>query len=275
MWTLLLNCRIIEFVKFNSMRKLVVSGSLCAPELAKRIEKKIKCVLLNAYGLIEATSVVTITRLDDPEDVRYKTVGRPIPGVEIRIVDAERKPIPHGETGELVVRGYNMVGYYNNPEKTAEVIDEEGWLYTGDLARYYDEENISIVGRCKDMIIRGGFNVYPSDIEEYILQIPKVQTVAVIGNIHEVLGEEIVAFIVIKAGKTLTKNDVLSYLFRRLSNYKIPDKIYFISEIPIILAGKIDKQILVGWAKNGIPVEKQVLFNKNGSLGDIFHGRMI
>ena len=106
--------------------------------------------LLNAYGLIEGTSVVTMTRIGDSEDIRLNTVGRPIPGVEIKIVDqTTKKTLPHGEIGELAVRGYNMKEYYNQPEKTSEVIDDEGWLYTGDLAKYYDKENISIVGRCK------------------------------------------------------------------------------------------------------------------------------
>jgi fatty-acyl-CoA synthase len=263
MWTLLLNCRVIEFVNFDSLTKLVVSGSLCSPELAKRIEEKMGCTLLNAYGLIESTSVVTITRIEDSRDVRYNTVGRPIDGIEIKIVDSERHEVPKGEVGELAVRGYNMLGYYNNPEKTREVMDEDGWLYTGDLAKYYDGENISIVGRCKDMIIRGGFNVYPCDIEEHVLQMPEVQTVAVTGNHHEVIGEEIVAFIVIKAGENLHENDVRKYLRTCLANYKMPDKIYFISEMPIILAGKIDKSVLASWAQNGIPQDKQVLFRGN------------
>lgn len=219
-----------------------------------------KCSLMNAYGLIEGTSVVTMTRLDDPEDVRVNTVGRVIEGVEIKIVDEDRKEVPHGEVGELAVRGYNMAGYYNNPEKTSEVIDSDGWLYTGDLARFYDKENISIVGRCKDMIIRGGFNVYPSDIEEYLLQMSDIQNAAVVGRKHEVLGEEICAFIVRKAGSNLVDRDVFKFLFDKVSNYKMPDKIYFVSELPIILAGKIDKKILSGWAENGIPDEKTILF---------------
>lgn len=260
MWNLLLNCRIIDFARFDSLEKLVVSGSLCSPALAGRIEKRMKCSLMNAYGLIEGTSVVTMTRLDDPEDVRVNTVGRVIEGVEIKIVDEDRKEVPHGEVGELAVRGYNMAGYYNNPEKTSEVIDSDGWLYTGDLARFYDKENISIVGRCKDMIIRGGFNVYPSDIEEYLLQMSDIQNAAVVGRKHEVLGEEICAFIVRKAGSNLVDRDVFKFLFDKVSNYKMPDKIYFVSELPIILAGKIDKKILSGWAENGIPDEKTILF---------------
>lgn len=260
MWNLLPNCRIIDFAKFDSLDKLVVSGSLCSPALAKRIEKKMNCRLMNAYGLIEGTSVVTMTRPGDSEDIRMNTVGRVIEGVEIKIVDSSRNEVPHGEIGELAVRGYNMAGYYNNPEKTSEITDSEGWLYTGDLARYYDDENISIVGRCKDMIIRGGFNVYPSDIEEYLLQMPNVQNAAVVGKQHEILGEEIVAFVLKKAGSSITERDVLKFLFTKISNYKMPDKVYFVSELPVILAGKIDKKILADWAENGIPESKQVLF---------------
>ncbi len=260
MWTMLLNSRVINFANLSNLRKIVVSGSLCSPELARRIEEHLKCNLLNAYGLIEGTSVVTMTRYDDSEDVRLNTVGRPIPGVEIKIVDNNRNLVPHGEVGELAIRGYVMAGYYNNEEKTKEIIDDDGWLYTGDLARYYDKENISIVGRCKDMVIRGGYNVYPSDIEEVILQIPKVQTVAVVGKPHEVLGEELVAFVVARAGETLTKNEISRYVFANLANYKQPDKIYFISDMPAILAGKIDKKVLSDWAVNGIPEDKQMLF---------------
>lgn len=260
MWTLLLNSKVIEFANFDNLSELVVSGSLCSPELAKRIEEKLHCELLNAYGLIEGTSVVTMTRKGDSQEIRYNTVGRPIPGVDIKIVDKDRNLLKHGEIGELAVRGYNMLGYYKNEKKTKEIIDEDGWLYTGDLAKYYDDENIAIVGRCKDMVIRGGFNVYPSDIEEVILQIPKVQMTAVVGKTHEVLGEELVAFIVPKAGETLKKSDVTRYLFSHIANYKQPDKIYFISDMPIILAGKIDKKILSDWAENGIPEDKKMLF---------------
>ena len=153
-----------------------------------------------------------------------------------------------------------MAGYYNNEEKTAEITDDEGWLYTGDLARYYDKENISIVGRCKDMVIRGGYNVYPSDIEEVILQIPQVQTAAVVGRPHDVLGEELIAFVVVRAGETLGTNDINRYVFQHLANYKLPDHIYLISDMPAILAGKIDKKVLSEWAVNGIPEDKQILF---------------
>jgi len=261
MWTMLLNSKIIDFTKFTNLKELIVSGSLCSPELAKRIEAKLGCELLNAYGLIEGTSVVTMTRRGDPEEIRYNTVGRPIPGVEIKIVNQNRNVVPFGEIGELAIKGYVMGGYYNNEEKTKEIMDEDGWLYTGDLAKYYDKENISIVGRCKDMVIRGGFNVYPSDIEEVLLQIPEVQIAAVIGRPHKVLGEELVAFVVPKAGASLKKTDISKYVFANIANYKQPDGIYLISDMPTILAGKIDKKELYKWATEGIPKEKEMLFS--------------
>lgn len=261
MWTMLLNCKVINFAKFDKLNTLVVSGSLCTPELAKRIERKLGCTLINVYGLIEGTSVVTMTRKGDPDSIRYNTVGRPIPGVSIKIVDEDRNEVPKGEIGELAVTGYIMNGYYNNLEMTSKVIDKDGWLYTGDLARYYDDENISIVGRCKDMVIRGGFNVYPSDIEEVIMQLPNIQTVAVIGRPNAVLGEELVAFIVPKAGEKIDKYEISRYLFRNIANYKQPDCMYIINDMPILLAGKIDKKQLYIWATEGIPDDKMILFD--------------
>lgn len=260
MWTLLLNSRIINFTNLDALRAVVVSGSWCSPELARQIEEETGCQILNAYGLIEGTSVVTLTRRGDPEEIRLNTVGRPLPGVEIKIVDEKRKPVRLGEVGELAVRGYVMKGYLNQPEKTREIVDEEGWLYTGDLAKYYDKENISIVGRCKDMVVRGGYNVYPSDIEEVIMQMEDVQSTAVIGCPHPVLGEELVAFVVPKAGILPDKYRIARHVFKAIANYKQPDKIYFISEMPIVLAGKIDKKVLRQWAEEGIPEEKKMLF---------------
>ena len=244
MWNLLLQNRLIEFTDFSAVEKVVVSGSLCAPDLAKRIEEKVGCKLVNIYGLIEATSTVTSTRYEDSEDIRYNTVGRPIGGAEIKIVDDDRKEVPKGEVGELAVRGYVMKGYFHNQKGTEEVIDEEGWLYTGDLAKYYDDENIAIVGRKKDMIIRGGFNIYPSDIENCIMEHPQIMDVAVVGKKHNILGESIVAFIVVKPGEELTEGDIYKYCRGRLSNYKMPDEVRFISQMPVIIAGKIDKKEL-------------------------------
>lgn len=250
MWNLMLQNRLIEFTDFSAVEKVVVSGSLCAPELARKIEEKVGCNLINIYGLIEATSTVTSTRYEDSDEIRYNTIGRPIEGVEIKIVDDDRKEVPKGETGELAVKGYVMKGYFRNKKSTDEVIEEE-WLYTGDLARYYDGENIEIVGRKKDMIIRGGFNIYPSDVENCIMEHPQVMDVSVVGKQHAVLGESIIAFIVTKPGVELTEGDIYKYCKGKLSNYKIPDEICFIHQMPVILAGKIDKKVLRNWVESG------------------------
>jgi len=260
MWSLLLTSRAINFAKFSSLRKVVVSGSLCSYHLAKSIEERVGCTLLNAYGLVEATSVVTLTSLTDSLEVRLNTVGKPIPGVSVKIVDENRNEVPKGKVGELAVKGYLMKGYYNKEELTKEVIDKEGWLYTGDLARYYDEENICIVGRCKDMIIRGGFNIYPIDIEEILLKHPSVQDAAVVGRTHEVVGEQTVAFVIPKPGTILSKIEMVNFCKGKIANYKIPDDVIFISQMPIILSGKVKKNTLKEWAVKGVPENELFLF---------------
>ncbi|MBN1413074.1 MAG: acyl--CoA ligase [Spirochaetales bacterium] len=262
MWTLLVNLPGFEFVRFRNLRKVVVSGSLCSRALAERIEKVTGCKLLNAYGLIEATGVVTITRPGDPEAVRLNTVGRPVPGVEIRIVDENRNEVAPGEIGELAVKGYLMNGYYKNDAKTAEVIDADGWLYTGDQACYAEDgQNLRIVGRCKDMVIRGGFNVYPVDIEECLLKSEMIEDAAVVGKQDDILGEKIVAFVIPKPEADLSAGDVRRFCRGKIANYKIPDEVHFVSQFPILISGKVLKKTLVEWAVNGIPEENRLLFN--------------
>lgn len=262
MWSLILSMPYYKHVYFNKLKKVVVSGSLCTPHLARRIEESTKCTLINAYGIIEATGIVAMTHLEDPEDVRLNTVGRPLEGIQVKIVDENRKEVPKGEIGELAIKGYLMKGYYKNEQKTREVIDEEGWLYTGDLARYYkDGVNICIVGRCKDMVIRGGFNVYPSDIEECLLNNEKVDDVSVVGEDDEILGESLVAFVIPKAGQSLKEGEVKAFCRGKIANYKIPDKVIFVSQFPVLDSGKIQKNILRKWVKDGVPPESQFLLN--------------
>jgi fatty-acyl-CoA synthase len=197
---------------------------------------------------------VTVTRPDDPPEVRFSTVGRPIPGVEVRIVDENRRPVKPGETGELAVRGYLMKGYYKDEARTRAVIDEQGWLYSGDLACQYEGgENIQIVGRVKDMIIRGGFNVYPVDLEEQLLLLGGVQDAAVVGRADEILSEAIVAFVVPKPGFRFTKGDIMRHLRENLANNKLPDDIFFLKQLPTILSGKILKNVLRQWANTEVP----------------------
>lgn len=266
MWSLILHAREMRFARFDALKHLVVSGSVCSPELARQIETELGCELLNAYGLVESCSIATMTRIGDSEDVRLNTVGRPVPGVEMKIVDEDRREIPRGSdvTGELALRGHLMCGYWNNPEKTAEVIDEQGWLYTGDLARWFDQENVTIVGRCKDMVIRGGFNVYPSDIEEQLLKLPGVQTAAVVGAPHPILGEKLVAFVVPLPGEQLTGGDIARAMRPLIADYKQPDEYHIVAQLPILLAGKIDKKELAGWVRDGVPRDQQVTFGPMG-----------
>jgi fatty-acyl-CoA synthase len=269
MWTLLLSQPAFDFIDFSGLKKVVVSGSLCSYALAERIEEKVGCRVLNAYGLIEATGVVTVTRPDDDIETRLGTVGSPIPGVEYRIVDWNRKTVQRGETGELAVRGYVMKGYYNNKEKTDEVIDAEGWLYTGDLAcDSGDGRAVRIVGRCKDMIIRGGFNVYPIDIEECILKHDGVDDAAVVGKPDDLLGESIAAFVIPNVGHRITPGDVKRFCRGKIANYKIPDDVYIVSQFPILLSGKVQKNIMRDWLQNGIPAENRMLFDEK-SLSEI------
>lgn len=262
MWSLILAMPYCRPGLFKDLAKVVVSGSLCTPYLARSIERTTGCRLINAYGIIEATGLVTMTRLDDPEDVRLHTVGRPIDGFQVKIVDKDRNEVPKGEVGELAVKGYLMKGYYKNEAKTREVIDEDGWLYTGDLACYYgDGVNLCIAGRIKDMVIRGGFNVYPVDIEECLLHFEKVEDVSVVGQPDDILGEAITAFVIPKPGEEITEGEIKAFCRGRISNYKVPDNVHFVSQFPILESGKVQKNILRQWAVEGIPAESQFLLN--------------
>lgn len=253
MWSLLLSCSLFDFCDFSRLRYTVVSGSVCSHNLATRIEERTGSRLINAYGLIEGTGLAVTTRPDDPTEWRRGSVGRPIPGVELRIVDADRRDVPPGAAGEVALRGNLMRGYLNQPDKTAEVLGADGFLYTGDLGRLVDDQNLQIIGRVREMIIRGGFNVFPSDVEEELLAMDGVQDVAVVGKPHDILGQSIVAFIVPAPGADLSAGDVLRFARGVLSSNKLPDTIHFLREMPIITNGKVRKNDLERWAVEGVP----------------------
>ncbi|AIQ47432.1 hypothetical protein R70723_17205 [Paenibacillus sp. FSL R7-0273] len=262
MWSLILAMPYCRPGLFKDLRKVVVSGSLCTPFLAKKIEETTRCTLINAYGIIEATGLVTMTRLDDPPEVRLNTVGRPIDGFEVKIVDKDRRELPKGEIGELAIKGFLMKGYYKNEAKTREVIDEEGWLYTGDLACYHEDGiNLCIAGRIKDMVIRGGFNVYPVDIEECVLNFDKVEDVSVVGQPDDILGEALTAFVIPKPGEQLSEGEIKAWCRGKIANYKVPDRVHLVSQFPVLESGKVQKNILRQWAVEGIPAESQFLLN--------------
>jgi fatty-acyl-CoA synthase len=199
------------------------------------------------FGQTESSPGCTQSSADDPIDVRTATVGRPLPGIECMIVDpATNKELKDNEVGEFVARGYNiMKGYYKMPAATANAIDEDGWLHTGDLAVRLSDGNYKITGRIKDMIIRGGENIYPKEIEDFIYKHPKVRDVQVIGVPDKQYGEEIMACVVLKEGETSTEEEIRSFVREHMAKHKAPRYVRFVEGFPMNAAGKILKYKMV------------------------------
>jgi fatty-acyl-CoA synthase len=196
-----------------------------------------------AYGLTEGSPVMTQTSTDDPVELRVSTVGQHLPGIEVRIVDPETNTeVTPGTQGEVVCRGYNvMKGYYNLPEDTALAIDTEGWLHSGDLGTMDGNGYFKITGRIKDMIIRGGENVYPREIEEYLLAMPGVKDIQVAGIASAKYGEEVGAFVICKDGASIGEQDVRDFCRGKISRFKVPKYVFFVSSYPMTASGKIQK----------------------------------
>jgi fatty-acyl-CoA synthase len=195
------------------------------------------------YGQTESSPGITQTRRNDSMQIRTETVGRALPNVEVKIVDTVTgETLPTGETGELCSRGYHiMKGYYKMPDKTEETIDKDGWLHTGDLASMDENGNCTIQGRLKDMIIRGGENIYPREIEEFLYTHPAVQDVQVVGIPDKKYGEEVAAFIQVRNGKTPSEEEIREFCKDKISFHKIPRHIHFVDEFPSTASGKIQK----------------------------------
>lgn len=229
---------------FSHMRTGIMAGSPCPVRVMEDVQQKMNMNEITiVYGQTEASPGCTQSRVDDPLEVRVNTVGRPLPGVECRIVDPRtNEELPDGQDGEFVARGYNvMKGYYKMPEATAAVIDSEGWLHTGDLARRDEQGNFKITGRIKDMIIRGGENIYPKEIEDFIYTHPAVKDVQVIGVPDRQYGEEIMAFVILKEGARLTEEELKEYIRTHMAKHKTPRYIDFVTEFPMNAAGKVMK----------------------------------
>jgi acyl-CoA synthetase (AMP-forming)/AMP-acid ligase II len=228
----------------SSLRTGIMAGSPCPVEVMKRVmnDMGMKEITI-AYGQTESSPVITQTTTTDPIHRRVETVGKPHPHVEVKIVDpATGKEVGPGVQGELCTRGYLvMKGYYKMPEATREAIDEDGWLHTGDLATMDEDGYVRITGRLKDMIIRGGENVYPREIEEFLYQHPDILDVQVIGVPDEKYGEKVAACIILKEGRTMTKEDVRAFCEGRMAFYKIPEYVFFVKDYPMTASGKIQK----------------------------------
>jgi len=226
----------------DSLRTGIMAGAPCPVEVMRGTMDELHCNVSIAYGLTEASPVITMTRFDDSIERRVETVGRALDGVEVKIADDDKQPVPTGEMGELACRGYNvMMGYYKMPDKTAEAIDAEGWLYSGDLATMDEEGYVQIVGRKKDMLISGGFNVYPAEIEEYLFTHPKVQNVSVIGIPDNVMGEVAAAYIIPREGETIDPQEVVDFCVGEIANFKVPRYVVSVDEFPMTQSGKIQK----------------------------------
>ncbi|CAM4006057.1 AMP-binding protein [Mesobacillus thioparans] len=252
-----------EFEKYDlsSLRTGIMAGSNCPIEVMKAVNEKMGASEITiAYGQTESSPVITQTRTNDPLELRVETVGKALPEVEVKIVKpGTMEEVPRGVQGELCTRGYHVMdGYYKNPDATREAIDEQGWLHTGDLAVMDENGYCRVTGRLKDMIIRGGENIYPREIEEFLYSHPKVLDVQVVGIPDSVYGEEVMAWIIMKEGETATADEIKEYCKGKISKHKIPRYIEFTESYPMTASGKIQKFKLREQAMEAVEQLKRV-----------------
>jgi len=239
-----LNHPMFSMFDLSSLRTGIMAGSPCPIEVMKRVMSEMHCRDITiAYGLTEASPVMTQTRTEDPIEVKVGTVGRELPNIEVKVWNPQtQQECALGEVGELCCRGYNVMGgYYKMPEETRDVIDAEGWLHSGDLGIKDENGNFRVTGRIKDMIIRGGENVYPKEIEDFLFQMPQIRDVQVVGVPSEKYGEEVGAFIILKDGEPLDAGAVQDFCRGQISRHKIPKYIFFVQDYPTTGSGKIQK----------------------------------
>jgi fatty-acyl-CoA synthase len=237
-----------DFAKFDlsSLRTGMMAGSPCPIEVMKRAFSLMHLSeVVIGYGMTETSPASFASATDDPIDRRVSTVGRILPHVEAKVIDAEGRIVPRGAAGELLTRGYLvMLGYWNDEEKTREAIDPAGWMHTGDLATIDDEGYCNIVGRIKDMVIRGGENVYPREIEEFLYRHPKIQDVQVIGIPDPRYGEELCAWVCLRDGESATVDEIRAFCQGQIAHYKVPRYVKFVDGFPMTVTGKIQKFLM-------------------------------
>ncbi|MBI1731466.1 MAG: AMP-binding protein [Gammaproteobacteria bacterium] len=237
-----------EFRKFDlsSLRTGIMAGASCPIEVMRRVVSDMRMGQVTiAYGMTETSPVSFQSSVDDPMDRRVSTVGRVHPHVQVKIVDDRGRTVPRGERGEICTRGYNvMLGYWGDAEKTQEVLDAAGWMHTGDLGTLDAEGYLNIVGRVKDMVIRGGENIYPREVEEFLYMHPAIQDVAVFGVPDKKYGEELCAWVRLKEGQQATEDDIRAFCRERIAHFKIPRYIRFVHEFPMTVTGKMQKFLM-------------------------------
>lgn len=249
-----------NFPKYDlsTLRTGVMAGSNCPVEVMKNVMNKMNMTEITiCYGQTESSPVITQTRTNDPVELRVETVGKALPNVEVKIVEpGTSRELPFNQQGELCTRGYHvMKGYYKNPDATREAIDEDGWLHTGDLAIMDENGYCRITGRLKDMIIRGGENVYPREIEEFLYTHPKILDAQIVGVPDKVFGEEVCAWIILREGCIATEEEIRQYCKERISRQKVPKYIFFTDSYPMTASGKIQKYKLIEQTKDLIPTQ--------------------
>ncbi len=236
-----------DFDRFDlsTLRTGIMAGSPCPIETMKRVVAKMHMSEVTiAYGMTETSPVSFQSATTDSLEKRTTTVGRIQPHLEAKIVDATGAIVPVGETGELCTRGYSvMLGYWDDEARTREAV-VDGWMRTGDLATLDEEGFCNIVGRLKDMLIRGGENVYPREIEEFLFRHPKIQSVQVFGVPDSKYGEEVCAWIVLRAGETMTDDELREFCSGQIAHYKVPRYVRFVDELPMTVTGKVQKFVM-------------------------------
>jgi fatty-acyl-CoA synthase len=236
-----------EFSKFDlrSLRTGIMAGAPCPMEVMRRVQSLMHMREVTiAYGMTETSPVSFQSATDDPLDKRVTTVGRVLPHLEVRIVDAQGQTVPVGETGELCTRGYSvMQGYWDEPERTADTI-QDGWMHTGDLATLDADGYCNIVGRLKDLVIRGGENIYPREIEEFLFRHPKVAAAQVFGVPDARYGEQLCAWVVPRPGADCSEQELRSFCEQNIAHYKVPRYIRLVAELPVTVTGKPQKFLM-------------------------------
>jgi len=238
-----LNHPMFDMFDLTSLRSGIMAGSLCPIETLNQVMERMHCNVISVYGLTETSPGMTATRIEDSPQVRATTVGHEYPGVEVRVIDPETgEECPTGVQGEMCCRGYNtMKGYYKNPEATAAIFDSDGFLHSGDLGVKDENGNYAITGRIKDMIIRGGENIYPREVENFLYNMSQIKDIQVAGIPSQKYGEEVGAFIILKDGQTLTEEEVRTFCRGTIARHKIPKYIFFVESYPLTGSGKIQK----------------------------------
>jgi fatty-acyl-CoA synthase len=230
----------------TSLRTGIMAGAPCPIELMHRVIDEMHLGEITiGYGMTETGPLSTQTLPDDPIELRVGTVGRPLPNTEIKIIDEEGHIVPRGEPGELCTRGYNVMrGYWGDPERTAKDIDAARWIRSGDIATMDEADYLRIVGRSKDMLIRGGENIYPREIEEFLYTNPKIEQAEVVGVPDPKFGEEVAAWIKLHEGQAASEAEIREFCKGKLAHFKIPTYIRFVDEFPMTVTGKVQKYLI-------------------------------